>query len=196
MKNEQIAEQAQLAADILRTGCEWEYWNAAPTFGPPVIEWTTSGSAGNPLLAIAAGSTIRLKPKPDPFKELKEAHKAGKVIQWRAGEGWPWHDQSEEGLDWGDKVENYRIKPDPVFVPLEAKDVPPCSVFRSNSWTWKLHSVPEITNSGIVAEIQKGDGRIITWDQLMDPAWQINRSIPFQGKWNPDAWEPCRKEAG
>lgn len=90
MKNEQLAAQAQLAADILRDGLLWEYWNAKPEFGPPVIEWTAAGLNGNPIVAISAGSEIRIKPE-------------AKVKPWKlpdppAGKKWHRDDWTKEML--------------------------------------------------------------------------------------------------
>lgn len=64
----------------------------------------------------------RTTPKPDPYAELKAAHARGEVIQIWSGVDWA--DFTLPPL-WRNSPENYRIKPTPKRVPLEAKDVPP-----------------------------------------------------------------------
>jgi hypothetical protein len=79
---------------------------------------------------------------------------------------------------------------EPEFIDLGPEDVPPSSVFRlvyrslnSDSWTFA---------------VANGAGGIVIGDTFIDfrelgKLYQINRSIPLTGKWNPDAWEPCHK---
>lgn len=70
------------------------------------------------------------------------------------------------------------------------EDVQPFSVIRrkdeKRSWHWRLLSYVHGTHA-ICA------GRGYTWSELARD-YEINRSVPLTGKWNPDAWEPCSKE--
>lgn len=76
-------------------------------------------------------------------------------------------------------------------VPLGPDDVPPGSVLLSvtaaaNGMRWTMATCSK--NDGV--EI---NGRLcIPWEELKTH-WKINRSIPFTGKWNPDAWEACEQ---
>jgi hypothetical protein len=74
-------------------------------------------------------------------------------------------------------------------VPLGPEDVPPGSVFRPIHWgegpEWLLVTRVHSTECEIAGEAS-------SWSRLRQ-YFQINRSIPLTGKWNPDAWEPCEK---
>ena len=74
-------------------------------------------------------------------------------------------------------------------VELGPEDVPPFSVIRrkneKRTWHWRLLSYVHGTHA-ICA------GRGYTWSELACD-YEINRSIPLTGRWNPDAWEPCSK---
>ena len=129
--------------------------------------------------------------KVDEFAELKAAHKAGKVIQF-----FLFNDKWEDCLPiWNHAPNRYRIKPDPIMVPLEAVDVLPGSVFRCLDWqkhggyfTPSVHKSGVSWTSGIEVLFE-------TFANLLEKNWQINRSIPITGKWDADAWEKCEKEA-
>jgi hypothetical protein len=140
--------------------------------------------------------------KPDLYAELKAAHAAGKVVQ--VIDCGKWLDLPTP--NWCEPVGRYRIKPtesakpepaDPYAepqtktVPLDPEDVPPGSVFGKHdriSFTW--HQVIGVHKSTIKLSINAGT---YAYEQLVED-WQINRSIPLTGKWNPDAWEPCHKK--
>lgn len=82
-------------------------------------------------------------------------------------------------------------EPQTKTVPLGPEDVPPGSVFGKHdriSFTW--HQVIGVYKSTIKLSINAGT---YAYEQLVED-WQINRSIPLTGKWNPDAWEPCHKK--
>jgi hypothetical protein len=135
--------------------------------------------------------------KVDPFAELKKAHAEGKLIQWRNKEGYKglpieWEDVPVGATLWLAGWD-YRIKPEPVYVPLEISDVPPGSIFSR----FPEHEYYQtMTNtSGWVSILEVAGAVMMSYMELKDQGWQINRSIPLTGKWNPDAWQPCRKEA-
>lgn len=83
-------------------------------------------------------------------------------------------------------------EPQTKTVTLGPEDVPPGSVIRGQNWAldwgkcWL--AVLETTLTGV--HCNRGDEHRFTSLQF---GWQINRSIPLTGKWNPDAWEPCSK---
>ena len=57
--------------------------------------------------------------RPDPYEALKKAHSEGKVIQMLDADIWvDW-----ELPQWNFPVEEYRVKPAPVMVPLSPEDV-------------------------------------------------------------------------
>jgi len=264
MKNEQLAEQALLASEILRTGHPWMFCLS------PKAEWRQAGDFDSPIYQIQCDNTIRLalatpgdgrplhnpdnltaeqvgagwrlalenedssnfyfwrsgfgwaspegiiksnlenksrrtqlstpwpeKPKPDPYAELKSAHKAahkaGKVIQYRSKpefKGLP--------IDWEDMTlppsfcmdgYDFRIKPEPVMIPLGPDDCPPGSVFRGVGWSSGMYrNVWEVCETGVAWTKD-----ILTDWNLLQDNYEINRSIPKTGKWDKDAWVSCSK---
>ncbi len=132
------------------------------------------------------------------YLPILQALAEGKTIQYR-GDHSGWIDSNPDtrfnlGLD----PENYRIKPDPVKVPLGPEDVPPGSVFR---WIDQKHSFLAVWYS--VAYVLKDNVCLFSehreahpaWKTLKDD-WEINRSLPETGKWDSSDWKPCWKEGG
>jgi len=84
-------------------------------------------------------------------------------------------------------------KPDPKQ-PLGPEDVPPGSVFRfkgsddATAWQTPL----ELQHYGVC--FHNGSGSVM-WKKWGYPMlnYEINRSIPLTGKWNPEAWEACER---
>lgn len=112
----------------------------------------------------------------------------------------PWEYQRNSG-DWGapDAAlftvlawENpIRIKP--TLIPLEASDIPPGSVVRLSDPEGRLEwfSIYSVGTRAVYIGI---DDKVTIVDyQSLLTDWQINRSIPLLGKWDPTAWEPCSK---
>jgi len=70
---------------------------------------------------------------------------------------------------------------------LELSDIPPGSVVRGR-----------VTMGHVVfwgtGYIVFGNQHSITLEHLFHSGFQINRSIPETGKWNPNAWESCCKK--
>ena len=94
---------------------------------------------------------------------------------------------------------NIRLKPipvEPVFVPLGPEDIPPFSVIRRKGQTdeyknpqyWHWRQISYVTGIGPVCA-----DRGYNWQELSTD-YEINRSLA-SGKWDENAWEPCRKEA-
>src|SRR5690606_5521425 len=61
----------------------------------------------------------RVKPEEDPYRELKEAYKAGKTIQILHVNSWL-NLKGEPG--WSNPVDRYRVKPEPKYVPFTWED--------------------------------------------------------------------------
>jgi hypothetical protein len=78
--------------------------------------------------------------------------------------------------------------------PLGPEDVPPGSVFRfkgsddATAWQTPL----ELQHYGVC--FHNGSGSVM-WKKWGYPMlnYEINRSIPLTGKWNPEAWEACER---
>lgn len=88
-------------------------------------------------------------------------------------------------------VIGWRYADEKKTVPLGPGDVPPGSVFRRMSWDAEWVSISQLT-LGFVVFLGNEEHRTFT---ELEEEWQINRSIPLTGKWNPDAWEPCSKSS-
>lgn len=102
------------------------------------------------------------------------------------GREWHWGDDLIIGWRYADKKKT---------VPLGPEDVPPGSAFRIKSSNTGPHGycIPvSVDFDGCDFPSRGGIGALVDWEALAEE-WQINRSIPLTGKWNPDAWEPCHK---
>lgn len=92
--------------------------------------------------------------------------------------------------DDGEQIIGWRYADEKKTVPLGPEDVPPCCAFRLQN-----ESSDYIMPTSVYAGGVYGHDEIVfrhTWEYLKEH-YQINRSIPLTGKWNPDAWEPCHK---
>lgn len=86
--------------------------------------------------------------------------------------------------DWANY--DYRLKPQPKRVPLEAKDVPPGSVFKLKDWGPGEHrQYFQVVKGGIFWTNEQQF--TFTWNELLDQDWQISRD-------NGKTWEGCWKE--
>ena len=134
--------------------------------------------------------TKRPLPQPDPYAELKAAHATGKVIQFNPGDSLGWRDQQ---CDFTAEPHCYRIKPEQQKVPLGSSDVPPGSALTAIPDTFGYCCPVVVDEDGCYfASRDDGQDKTVSWEAMVD-GWQINRSIPLTGKWNPEAWEPCYK---
>ena len=150
--------------------------------------------------------TYRIKPDDSPaWIEWRGGEcplKDEEVGEWeyrlRDGSLIPSHlDVKPSGLSWrhykyGTDIIAYRVlkwrEKKPKF-PLGPDDVPPGSIFivptrRPSTW----HAV-----AGVYEDCVQMDHGDVPFDELMEDGWQINRSIPLTGKWDPEAWENCEK---
>jgi len=125
-----------------------------------------------------------LKPPPDPYAALKEAHAAGKTIQCKHWSESHWFDLAEPQFTAAPS--SYRIKPEPRKVPLGPDDVMPGCVISLD----REHLAAVIATSAYSLSTLDTTR---TWKRLMEDNLQINRSVPLTGKWDKDAWEPCYK---
>lgn len=99
MKNEKLAEQALLASEILRTGCEWEY--RSPHSYP---EWRKEHRTENcPLYRVGNGFEIRLASKSEPAFTLPPPPPG---MRWHRKDGWKEGDlpQGWRPLVYGEKI--------------------------------------------------------------------------------------------
>ena len=77
-------------------------------------------------------------------------------------------------------------------VPLGPDDVPPCSVVSGVESRWL--SITCCHKDGVYVQNSEDNLNLLTWSELLRDGVKINRSIPFTGKWDANAWEPCSKE--
>ncbi len=88
---------------------------------------------------------------------------------------------------------NRPLQPTLKSVPLGPEDVPPFSAIRrkiaqNNNQEWHWRCISYVTGVGVHCA-----DRAYNWEELQKD-YEINRSIPEAGKWNPDAWGQCSKE--
>lgn len=100
MTKQEQAEQLRLAAEIIERGLEWEMWRADNIW---------RDGTGEPFKAMIEGYYLRIKPKPDPYAELKTAHAKGEVIQYKDCIEGEWIDNPSP--QWTEPVARYRVKP-------------------------------------------------------------------------------------
>lgn len=99
-----------------------------------------------------------------------------------------------------EQIIGWRYADEKKTVPLAPEDVPPGSVFRGageakdpDDKGWCL--ITSCSRTGIrYWRHSDSDPAELSWKTIHESGAQINRSLPFTGKWNPDAWEPCSKE--
>jgi hypothetical protein len=155
----------------------WEAWGELARSPAEIIAWRPHK---RPLPQL----------QPEEWAEEKAAFAAGKKIQYRSDNDPIWTDTKTP--IWFSKAGNnfnpqYRIKPEPQWVPLEPKDVPPGSVIRGSSWQSRwlncFIAVLETSPDGVYVN---RFNECITYARLASD-WQIKRP-------NQD-WQPCKKEA-
>lgn len=195
-------EQFELALKIVKskkteTPLEWQFFQKG---------WMNAVPNAEPHWTILQGHEIRLK----PTSILTDEQRAQGWVAWHGGEN-PAPDKlvnymftdkviaapgRANMLRWShvgnsSDIAAYRVV-EPEYVDLGPEDVPPGSVVRGNEWTgqWSkcFLTVLETLPKGVVLSRMN---EVITWERLAP--WKINRSLAV-GKWDPTAWEPCRKE--
>lgn len=167
----------------------WAAWEGTPCQRLLGGVWLNS-SPQELCAAIENGRKVRIKPPestPDPYAELKAARAAGKVIQLRLNEDDEWSDADPDPrlpFEWSWGVENYRIKPDPITVPLEAADLPPVCWLRKRDWHFDV-IINGVDKSDLGISIGN-NGRIYSFKELMEDGVE----------YSPDrkTWKPCCKE--
>ncbi len=137
-------------------------------------------------------------PAPDPLAAVKAAYAAGKTVQYRRiASTNPWSDfgthqeDKTAALDYVMRsiVFEWRVKPEPRYVALEPKDVPPGTVLGYAD-QWCL--VTCVTTDGFQMGQKQGGLATVSWEEARR-LYRINRSLPLTGKWDATAWEKCEK---
>jgi len=125
--------------------------------------------------------------KPDPYGKFRQALADGRVIQCKDSY-YKWVDLERPVFD--SPPDQYRVKPEPQWLPLGKMDIHPGSILRKSDWpegTWE--AVLGTENGGI----QWREG-YESFDSL-NLDWLINRPRHRDADGNPTLWEPCRKQA-
>lgn len=184
MNKQEILDNLEAARQIIRFDYPFEYKT-------PYGQWRNPRLGVDALRYVAYGYDVRMKTLPDKWADLKKAHAEGKPIQWKL--------TSEDNHLWRDTImpvwkegTDYRIKPEPIRIPLGPEDVPPGSIISvqpSVQYGW--FTINATQTQGL--HICNTACRFIYWEQLKQEQWKINRSLS-SGKWDPTAWEPCYKE--
>jgi hypothetical protein len=134
----------------------------------------------NSLQAIIKG----LEAEDDPYKALKEAHARGGVIQYyhKGNTNWVTTDNPK----WNSLLYDYRIRPTPRLVPLEAGDVVPLSCIKREEWrdgVWAMVTAVEMLG---IEYVNADTIERLPFDLLAD-GWLIKRPG--------EDWKPCSKPA-
>ena len=147
--------------------------------------WQDGSNPSSPTPAVHHAFLCTTRPLPvklDPFAAEKAAFAAGKTIQFRRiGISDAWRDALRP--EWSDLDFEYRVKPEPVLVPLGPDDVPIGSAVRC------LRDQPDIS-FWIVQQVWTGGiylrGDNMSFDFLMRNGCEINRNDGL-------GWQPCSK---
>lgn len=151
--------------------------------------------------------------KPDPLAAIRLAHEEGKPVQYRnansSGAWSQWHDYdggkdmaSPMPIDNHGGYREWRIKP--TTPPFQLPPPPPGMQWHREvelgpedvTLFCALRFIDKPKNEYAVTAIVEGQLKsyVMTFDPaLLEGRMEINRSLPLTGKWNPDAWEPCKK---
>jgi len=190
------AEQLRIAAQIVETGCEWDYKvpDGRIEFHPSEHE-TDSSRLG---FCIQHGYEIRIKPSdqikqlpvPEGYRELRDDEKDGRWIEgakFLAAHG-DW-DQPTIRSGGAYSYPNYRIivpLPKPQ-VPLEPGDVPPLSVLETREKDgWSL--IVGVDKLGVVTLSEINQLEHYTYEELVTEGSRIKRPTDTE-------WQPCSKPA-
>jgi hypothetical protein len=128
---------------------------------------------------IKISNSLMTKENAHLYLPLIQALAEGKTIEY--GSGSIWGQVNEPKFIYPPQY--YRIKPEPVMVPLGPEDVPPGSVIRMDHWadhTWKL--VSSIDEN----QINFGQNSWSTYEALQK-CFEIKRPG--------EDWKPCHKPA-
>lgn len=129
---------------------------------------------------------------PDPYAELKAAHAAGKVIQFRHPTGGAWTDGCS--FEWVLPPDFYRVKPDPQ--PLGPEDVPSGSVILWNATPGNFASTPHEWSSvlGVIPEGVYTVGFYVgSPDEPTIDFTSFKDLVLHQIKRPGEDWKPCYK---
>lgn len=180
-------ETAQ-AQDQIKVDNQWH--NNAYNVGMPMSDQHLRTRTTRPLVFTHEGKQWTCHRPGDPMpcdggrkvEVLTLEYGSGAAI----GERWNW----ESGQGVGTIIGWRYVEPATKEVELGPEDVPPGSVIKTSPGIQALilrlnkESVYILGRSGISYEVE--------FTELKD-SWQINRSIPLTGRWNPDSWSPCHK---
>jgi len=110
----------------------------------------------------------------------------GQSVEFSPSEGRSndWNDRRE--FDFTASPSCYRIKPEPVMVPLEPEDVPPGSLLRNKNVPWTV--VLAVTEVGFVVPSKFTTDVVHPYREAMEDGTEIKRPG--------EDWKPCCKPAG
>ena len=129
--------------------------------------------------------------KDEEVEEWEYKLRGGAIYTYRQPESLRWtHRQPTPNLD---DIISYRVlkwrKQEPKKQ-LGPEDVPPGSVIKASDIIQA--QVLRVNKESVYILGQRGTPYEVEFEELQKD-WQINRSIPLTGKWNPGAWEACEK---
>jgi len=156
--------------------------------GRELDEWAADGAYLPGTKSNNDLENYKPEPQPEEWAAEKAAFAAGKVIQYRGSESSMWHDTVFP--TWQPCCQ-YRIKPEPQWVPLGPEDVPPGSVIRGPLWGNHSWSSINVSDFGVIwLGIDRFSGvgnHEMSWGRLMESGFEIKRPS--------EDWKPCKKEA-
>lgn len=149
MKNDELAEQALLASEILKTDCEWEFLPHNDTV------WR-DGKHADIMYRLSVKNKIRIKPKP-----AFQLPTPPPGMKWHREDGWKEGDLPQ---GWRPLVEDEEIAEGDEFFPLTP---------NKERWMRSLNQEVGMSSSGIYRTTRPltftHNGKEWTWHKAGDP---------------------------
>lgn len=140
---------------------------------------------------LKAGNHAIIAYKPDPYGHLRQALANGEELQYLSGRNM-WQPFTDSVFYYS--ADRYRIARSEM-IPLEIDDIPPGSFFQRKEYAGSNVGIisPSTWMRGSI-EFQNSEKSFRAKMETLKEEFNINRSIPLKGKWDPSGWEPCEKE--
>jgi hypothetical protein len=144
--------------------------------GRELDEWAADGAYLTGTKSNNDLENYEPEPKPEEWAAEKAAFAAGKKIQYRGSESSMWHDTV---IPTWQSCCQYRIKPEPQWVPMEPDDIVVGMEFTNDTGT--RYQWTEVDTYGVTLLDSS-----ISFDQLI--------RLGYEYRINGGEWKPCKKE--
>jgi hypothetical protein len=144
--------------------------------GRELDEWAADGAYLTGTKSNNDLENYEPEPKPEEWAAEKAAFAAGKAIQYRGSESSMWHDTVIPTWQF---CCQYRVKPEPQWVPMEPDDIVAGMEFTNDTGT--RYQWAEVDTYGVTLLDSS-----ISFEQLL--------RLGYEYRINGGEWKPCKKE--